>query len=75
MPEEQKRYSWKEKFLANRMTFESILFEKELVVPKREKLSVGLLGAAGIWLLGALLLAQWIFRQGSFFSAAEPRRR
>ncbi|HCE99184.1 MAG TPA: hypothetical protein DER10_11890 [Elusimicrobia bacterium] len=53
------------------MAFESILFEKELVVPKREKLSAGLLGAAGIWLLGALLLAQWTFRQGSFFSSAD----
>ena len=53
------------------MTLESILFEKELVVPKREKLSVGLLGAAGIWLFGALLLAQWVFRQGYFFSAAD----
>jgi len=53
------------------MTLESILFEKELGVPKREKLRIGLLGAAGIWLLGALLLAQWIFRQGFFFSAAD----
>ncbi|MCX5786102.1 MAG: hypothetical protein NTX59_10475 [Elusimicrobia bacterium] len=71
MPEEKKQLSWKEKFLANRATFESVLFEKELVMPAREKLSVGLLGAAGIWLLGVLLLAQWAFRQGCFFSAAD----
>ena len=34
---------WRKKFLANRMTFESILFERELVAPKKEKLSTGLL--------------------------------
>ena len=71
MPEEKKQFSWKDKFAANRMAFESILFEKELIIPKREKLSTGLLGAAGIWLIGVILLWQWVLRRGSFFSAAD----
>jgi len=63
--------AWRKKFLATRMTFESILFERELIQPKREKLSVGLLGALGIWLFHALLLAQWAWRRGYFFNQAD----
>ncbi|MDO8804795.1 MAG: glycosyltransferase family 39 protein [Elusimicrobiota bacterium] len=62
---------WRKKFLANRMTFESILFEKELVVPKREKFLKGLLVLLGIWLFHALLLAQWAVRRGYFFNQAD----
>ncbi|HAH30696.1 MAG TPA: hypothetical protein DCL44_00090 [Elusimicrobia bacterium] len=71
MSEEKEQLSWKKRFLANRVTFESILFEKELVIPAREKLSAGLLGAAGIWLFGTLLLVQWVLRQGHSFPAAD----
>jgi len=63
--------AWRKKFLATRMTFESILFERELVQPQREKLSLGLLGVLGIWLFHALLLAQWAFRRGYFFNQAD----
>ena len=62
---------WRKKFLANRMTFESILFERELVAPKKEKLSTGLLVLGAIWLLHALLLAQWAIRRGYFFNQAD----
>lgn len=63
--------AWRKKFLANRMTFESILFERELVVPKREKLSTGLLVLGAIWLFHAALLAQWALRRGYFFTQAD----
>ena len=62
---------WRKKFLATRMTFESILFERELLQPKKEKLWVGLLVLAGIWLFHADLLAQWAFRRGYFFNQAD----
>ena len=62
---------WRKKFLANRMTFESLLFEKELVRPGKEKLSTGLLVLGAIWLFHALLLAQWAFRRGYFFNQAD----
>ncbi len=62
---------WRKKFLATRMTFESLLFEKELVRPGREKLSTGLLVLGAIWLFHAVLLAQWAFRRGYFFNQAD----
>ena len=71
MPEEKQISGWRKRFLANRMTFESILFEKELVVRERESFYAGLAGAFAIALLASLLLAQWILRQGYFFSAGD----
>ena len=71
MSEEENLPSWRKKFLATRMTFESILFERELVMPQKEKLSTGLLGAAAVWLFNALLLAQWALRRGYFFTQAD----
>jgi hypothetical protein len=62
---------WRKKFLATRMTFESILFEKELLQPQKEKLSTGLLVLGAIWLFYALLLAQWALRRGYFFGHAD----
>lgn len=62
---------WRRKFLASRMAIESILFERELVQPRREKLSTGLLVVGAIWLFHALLLAQWAWRRGYFFGAAD----
>ena len=62
---------WRKRFLANRMTLESLLFERELVQPEREKLSTGLLVLCGIWLFHSLLLAQWAFRRGYFFNQAD----
>ncbi len=63
--------AWRKKFLATRMTFESILFERELVVPQKEKLSTGLLLTAAVWLFNAALLAQWALRRGYFFTQAD----
>jgi len=71
MAEDQNLPAWRKKFLAARMAFESILFEKELVMPQRQKLSLGLLGLAGIWLFHALLLAQWALRRGYFFTQTD----
>ena len=71
MSDDQTLSPWRKKFLATRMTFESILFERELVMPQREKLSVGLLGLAGVWLFHALLLAQWALRRGYFFTQTD----
>ncbi len=71
MAEDTEMPAWRKKFLATRMTFESILFEKELVQPKREKLSTGLLVLGGIWLFYSLLLAQWALRRGYFFGGAD----
>lgn len=71
MPEEKQLPSWRKRFLANRMTFESILFEKELVVRERESLGAGLAGAFAIGLLASLLTAQWALRRGYLFTAAD----
>lgn len=71
MSEDQNLPEWRKKFLATRMTFESILFERELMVPQKEKFSTGLLWLGGIWLLHALLLAQWALRRGYFFTQAD----
>ena len=69
MSEETEVSGWRKKFLANRMSFESILFEREVDTKvKKETLLVGLLGLAGIWLFHAMLLAQWVLRRGYFFS-------
>ena len=56
--------AWRKKFLATRMTLESILFEREMLMPQKEKLGTGVLVLAGIWLFNSLLLAQWILRRG-----------
>ncbi len=71
MTEEKKSAGWRQRFLANRMTFESILFEKELVAGGKERQASGLAGALAICLLASLLLAQWVLRQGNFFSAGD----
>ncbi|OGS53494.1 MAG: hypothetical protein A3J79_06135 [Elusimicrobia bacterium RIFOXYB2_FULL_62_6] len=72
MPEEkQEKLSWRKKLELNRMSFESILFEKELVVPQKEKLYLGLLVAAGIALVSSLLLSAWILNHKYFFSGAD----
>lgn len=71
MADETEMPQWRKKFIATRMTFESILFERELMNPQREKLSAGLLGLGGIWLFNCLLLAQWVFRRGYFLSRAD----
>lgn len=72
MPEEKKeRLNWRKKLELNRMSFESILFEKELVAPGKEKLYIGLLGAAGIALVSSALLAFWILRHKYFLGGAD----
>ena len=69
---EQKQISgWRKRFLANRMTFESILFEKELVVRESESFALGVTVAIAIGLFASLLTAQWALRQGYLFSAAD----
>lgn len=71
MSEEKELPPWRKKFLASRMAFESILFEKELSTQKKENPYVGFLVVLGIWLLQAALLAQWAFRRGYFFTQAD----
>lgn len=71
MSEDQNLPAWRKKFLAARMAFESILFERELLTPRKEKRYAGLPGLAGIWLFHALLLAQWALRRGYFFTQAD----
>jgi hypothetical protein len=62
MPEEKQIPGWRKRFLANRMTLESILFEN---------LYAGLACAAAIAIFSSLLLTQWVLRQGSFFNAGD----
>lgn len=62
---------WRRKFLASRMAIESILFEREVGLAKKETLTKGLLVLGGIWLFFALLLAQWAVRRGYFFGQAD----
>ncbi len=71
MSEEKELPPWRKKFLASRMAFESILFEKELSTQKKENPYVGFLVVLGIWLLQTALLAQWAFRRGYFFTQAD----
>lgn len=71
MAEETEMPAWRKKFIATRMVFESILFERELMNPKKEKLSTGLLGLAGIWLFSCALLAHWVFKRGYFFTQVD----
>ena len=63
--------AWRKKFLATRMAFESILFEREVGTLKKEKSGKGLLVLGGIWLFFSLLLAQWALRRGYFFGGAD----
>ena len=71
MAEQKEVSGWRKRFLANRMSFESILFEKELVVRERESFGAGLAGAIAIGLFASLLTAQWALRQGYLFPAAD----
>lgn len=72
MPEEKKEaLTWRKKLELNRMSFESILFEKELVSPEKEKLYIGLLGAAGIALVSSALLAFWVLRHKYFIGGPD----
>ncbi|OGS14292.1 MAG: hypothetical protein A2285_00510 [Elusimicrobia bacterium RIFOXYA12_FULL_57_11] len=67
MTDENEMPAWRKKFLATRLAFESILFEREMVMPQKERMSTGLTVLAGIWLFHALLFAQWVLRRGYFF--------
>lgn len=71
MPEEKQMPGWRQRFLANRMSFESILFEKELLVREKESFYAGLAGALAIALFSSLLLTQWVLRQGYLFGAGD----
>ncbi|MFA6433351.1 MAG: hypothetical protein WCW52_01515 [Elusimicrobiales bacterium] len=71
MTEQKELSGWRKRFLANRMSFESILFEKELVVRERESLVKGLAGAFAVGLFASILTAQWVLRQGYLFTAAD----
>jgi len=48
MAEETEMPAWRKKFLANRMSIESILFEREVGLPKKDTLVKGILGVLGI---------------------------
>ena len=71
MAEQKQLSGWRKRFFANRMSFESILFEKELVIQGRENFGAGLAGALAIGLFASLLTAQWALRQGYLFTAAD----
>lgn len=71
MAEQKEVAGWRKKFLANRMSFESILFEKELLVRERENRTAGPVGALAIGLFASLLTAQWALRRGYLFTAAD----
>ncbi len=73
-PEREHEVTFKNKFYAARMAFESILFEKELAGPKKEDWKKGPLGLAALVLLSSLFLWQWKARQGDLFSAGEAAR-
>ncbi|KAF0125954.1 MAG: hypothetical protein FD189_1963 [Elusimicrobia bacterium] len=73
-PEQEHEVTFKNKFYAARMAFESILFEKELSGPKKEDWKKGPLGLAVLILISALFLWQWKARQGDLFSAEEAGR-
>jgi len=66
--EKIRKLTWKEKFYASRAVFESIMFEKELSAPKKDKSPIGLLGLFGIVSTVILFFAIWILRQESIFS-------
>ncbi|MDT8285943.1 MAG: glycosyltransferase family 39 protein [Elusimicrobiales bacterium] len=73
-PEQEHAVTFKNKFYAARMAFESILFEKELTAPKREDWKKGPLGLAVLILVSSIFLWQWKSRQGDLFSAEEAAR-
>lgn len=72
--EQEHEVTFKNKFYAARMAFESILFEKELSGPKKEDWKKGPLGLAVLVLISALFLWQWKARQGDLFTAEEAAR-
>ncbi len=72
--EQKHEVSFKNRFLATRMVFESILFEKELSSPKSESWKKGPLGLAVLVLVCSVFLWQWKARQGDVFNAAEAAR-
>ncbi|MCG2725703.1 MAG: hypothetical protein L6420_05505 [Elusimicrobia bacterium] len=63
-----KKLSWKEKFYASRAVFESIMFEKELSAPKKDKTWIGLLGLFAIVFIGVLFFSIGILGQDYVFS-------
>lgn len=68
MSEEAENLSpWRKKFLATRMTYESLLFERELVAPVKERKHSGLLVLLAVFLLHSLLLTQAVLRGGGNF--------
>ncbi|MDQ7773237.1 MAG: hypothetical protein RDU13_06910 [Elusimicrobiales bacterium] len=73
-PEQEHEVTFKNKFYAARMAFESILFEKELSGPKKEDWKKGVLGLAVLVLVSSVFLWQWKARQGDLFSAREAAR-
>jgi hypothetical protein len=73
-PEQEHEVTFKNKFYAARMAFESILFEKELAGPKKEDWKKGPLGLAVLVLVSCVFLWQWKARQGDLFSAEEAAR-
>ncbi len=72
--EQEHEVTFKNKFYAARMAFESILFEKELSGPKKEDWKKGPLGLAVLILISSLFLWQWKARQGDLFTAEEAAR-
>lgn len=67
MAEEKEASGWRRKFIAARMVVESVLFEKELITPKKERLTASLAGIGAIFIFHAVLLSMWILRAGHIF--------
>lgn len=67
MAEDTELSPWRKKFLATRMTYESLFFERELIAPTPGKRSTGLLILLAIFLFHALLLTQAVLRGGGNF--------
>jgi len=66
--EKQSVPQWKRKWIASRMTFESILFERELLTPKKEKSYKGIIYFILIFIFQIGLLFFYFFRNNGALS-------
>lgn len=64
MADETDLTGWRKKFFENRLAFESVLFERELVTPKKDNRHKSILILLALFLFHALLLSQAVLRGG-----------
>ena len=73
--EEQQRVpAWKRKWVASRMAFESILFERELLTEKKEKNYKGIIFFSLIFAFELVLLWLYFLRNGSAMSMEDVQK-